>query len=135
MSKCIHIYIYLYIHRVKYEIQEEILNNCLIFCTSVFRKPQITNPRTDPMTEVEEGQALSTSVTSTAWPLPDFIWSKDGRELTNEDRCTITKEDDGYQRTSSLRIQASTLEDCGKYKVVVKNKHDETENELQILGQ
>lgn len=80
------------------------------------------------------------TVVLTAEPLPDIIWTRDGKQLSDADGVKIKKEvkelEHGLKEiTYQLHFPAGRHCDTGNYRFVAKNKYGEAESSgrLDIL--
>jgi hypothetical protein len=59
-------------------------------------------------------------------PIPDIIWTKDGRgKITTSEKYHIKNNKELYFRTSRLTINNLTYADRGNYSCTLKNRKDE----------
>jgi hypothetical protein len=68
----------------------------------------------------------------TADPAPGVTWFKGDSAISNGGRYTMTTQTDGLSWTLLLEISGVTKEDGGAYKVNAKNKHGESNANINL---
>ncbi|ELT89877.1 hypothetical protein CAPTEDRAFT_62162, partial [Capitella teleta] len=68
----------------------------------------------------------------TADPAPSVAWSKGDAAISDGGRFTMTTQTDGLSWTLLLQISGVTTEDGGSYKVNAKNKHGESNANINL---
>ncbi|XP_045524045.1 obscurin isoform X6 [Pieris brassicae] len=92
-------------------------------------EPQFTKPLQKQT--VKDYDDVTLKVRCDGVPKPDVKWYKDGNELANDERRTITTEVGG-QVDSELEIKHFNPSDAGKYKAVARNLSGEASTEAEI---
>ncbi|CAK1544365.1 unnamed protein product [Leptosia nina] len=92
-------------------------------------EPQFTKPLQKQT--VKDYDDITLTVRCDGVPKPEVKWYREGKELTNDERRTITTEVGG-QVDSELEIKHFNAEDAGKYKVVAMNLSGEAATEAVI---
>ncbi|XP_047520181.1 obscurin isoform X3 [Pieris napi] len=92
-------------------------------------EPQFTKPLQKQT--VKDYDDVTLKVRCDGVPKPDVKWYKEGIELANDERRTITTEVGG-QVDSELEIKHFNPSDAGKYKAVARNLSGEASTEAEI---
>ncbi|CAL7949959.1 unnamed protein product [Xylocopa violacea] len=83
--------------------------------------PKITKKQTDTSVIIEETLTMTLQIEAT--PAPEVKWYKDGQEIREDNRISITKES---SETYKLTIRNARLDDTGSYSIVARNEVNQT---------
>lgn len=106
-----------YTVRAKNELGEDTTQIELI----VKSAPKIIKKQGDLTGIVEETITMTVQIEAT--PAPEVKWYKDGQEIKEDNRISITKEEND---TYKLTIRNSRLDDAGSYSIVARNEVNQT---------
>ncbi|XP_034177401.2 obscurin isoform X2 [Osmia lignaria lignaria] len=106
-----------YTVRAKNELGEDTTQIELI----VKSAPKIIKKQGDLTGIVEETTTMTVQIEAT--PAPEVKWYKDGQEIKEDNRISITKEEND---TYKLTIRNSRLDDAGSYSIVARNEVNQT---------
>ncbi|XP_076762738.1 obscurin isoform X1 [Xylocopa sonorina] len=116
-----------YTIRAKNELGEDTTQIELI----VKSAPKITKKQTDTTVLVEGTLTMTLQIEAT--PAPEVKWYKDGQEIREDNRISITKEG---SETYNLTIRNARLDDTGSYSIVARNEVNQTTEiwKLKVLS-
>ncbi|XP_029048165.2 obscurin-like isoform X4 [Osmia bicornis bicornis] len=106
-----------YTVRAKNELGEDTTQIELI----VKSAPKIIKKQGDLTGIIEETTTMTVQIEAT--PAPEVKWYKDGQEIKEDNRISITKEEND---TYKLTISNSRLDDAGSYSIVARNEVNQT---------